>query len=94
MALILAEVARVKVGNRTKFHKLRLSTIAKADIAPGRRAVPITIAEMAPPMIHDKYEGVATRRGSSGRTLIYPMADSDTRRDERTVIRLFELRNP
>ena len=89
--LVLAEIAREKGKRRGRFHRLRLSRVARADLLPGQRVVPKTIAELEPPMIREKYEGVAARKGVKGETLIYIMSDSDGRKAERTVIRMFEL---
>lgn len=89
--LILAEVARAGSGRQAKLHRLRLSQISRSQLISGDRIVATTLAEFEPPAINEKYEGLSSRRGANGETLIYIMSDSDNRRAESTVIRMFEL---
>jgi hypothetical protein len=92
---VLAEISLVQVSDVSfQYLKLRLSIIPKATLVPGGRITPTTIADMEPPMIAEKYEGVAARSGPNGETLIYIMSDDGRMRGGRTVIRMFELLKP
>jgi hypothetical protein len=88
---VLIEITTVPDGSG-HFFKLRLSIIERSKLLPGERITPTTIAEMEPPLVQEKYEGVSTRLGPSGETLIYLMSDDGRMRGGRTVIRMFELR--
>ncbi|MGE0702614.1 MAG: esterase-like activity of phytase family protein [Vicinamibacterales bacterium] len=89
---VLAEISLVQLSEGVfDYQKLRLSVIEKADLAPGARVTPTTIAEMEPPLIQEKYEAISSRSGPNGETLIYLMSDDGRRRGGRTIIRMFEL---
>ena len=89
---VLVEITPIRVADGSfQYLKLRLSIVEKAALIPGNRITPITISEMEPPIVAEKYEAVASRVGPNGETLIYLMSDDGRKRGGRTIIRQFEL---
>ena len=76
------------------YRRLRISIIDRVSVVPGAVIKPMTIAEIDPPLIYEKYESIDTRLGPNGETLIYIMADDGKMRAENTMVRMFELLNP
>ena len=93
--LLLAELAvhTDEEGVRA-YRRLRISIIDRVSVVPGAVIKPMTIAEIDPPLIYEKYESIDTRLGPNGETLIYIMADDGKMRAENTMVRMFELLNP
>lgn len=69
----------------------RLSVLDAAAIRPGAPLVPHRIAELTPPLTVDNMEGVATRRGPAGETLVYLISDDNFHALQRTLLLMFEL---
>ena len=70
---------------------IRLVRLAGDSLAPGALLQGETLAELAPPLAVDNLEGVATRRGAAGETLIYLISDDNFNPLQRTLLLLFEL---
>ena len=49
------------------------------------------IARLAAPLVHDNFEGIATRRDGQGRTLVYLISDDNFHILQRTLLLMFEL---
>ena len=69
----------------------RLSVLDQAAIRPGASLVPQPIAELVLPLTVDNMEGVATRRGPAGETLIYLISDDNFHALQRTLLLMFAL---
>ena len=69
----------------------RLSMLDDADIRPGALLVPQRIAELVLPLTVDNMEGVATRRGPAGETLVYLISDDNFHALQRTLLLMFAL---
>lgn len=70
---------------------VRLSRLAEAAIEPGATLVPEHLAELILPLTVDNMEGVATRRGPAGETLIYLISDDNFHALQRTLLLMFAL---
>jgi hypothetical protein len=46
---------------------------------------------LEPPLNAHNFEGIASREGSNGETLIYLLSDNDFDEDQRTLLVMFEL---
>jgi len=51
----------------------------------------VELATLAGPMTVDNFEGIATRRGPKGETLIYLVSDDNFRSGQRTLLLMFAL---
>lgn len=70
----------------------RIVRLAARDIQPGARLVGKELARIEPPLTLDNFEGIATRLGSHGETLIYIVSDDNYFFLQRTLLLMFELR--
>lgn len=68
-----------------------LRRVSKGSIQPGARLDGPEIARIAPPLTVDNMEGIAARRDSAGRTLIYLLSDDNYSVLQRTLLLMFEL---
>lgn len=71
---------------------IRLALLRRRTVAPGRRLAPVEIAQLAPPLTVDNFEGAATRLGPDGETRIYLLSDDNRNPLQRTILMLFSLR--
>lgn len=69
-----------------------LRRVAGDSIRPGALLDGPEIARLAPPLSVDNMEGIAARRDSAGRTLIYLLSDDNFSILQRTLLLMFELR--
>jgi hypothetical protein len=69
----------------------RIMRLPHAAIKPGKTLKPELLATLAEPMTVDNFEGIATRRGPKGETLIYLVSDDNFRRSQRTLLMMFAL---
>jgi hypothetical protein len=69
----------------------RISLVPPELIAPGAIFEGREIAQIAPPLAADNYEGIAVRRGKAGKTLIYLISDDNFSDLQRTLLMLFAL---
>jgi len=69
----------------------RVSRIAAATIRPGARLAPKTLAELAPPLTLDNFEGIAAHRAADGTTRITLLSDDNFNAFQRTLLVQFEL---
>ncbi|MGE4218116.1 MAG: esterase-like activity of phytase family protein [Alphaproteobacteria bacterium] len=67
--------------------------IRRLDLIPDaeRDLTPVTLARIAPPMLTDNFEAIATRRSASGETLLYILSDDNYISLERTLLLVFAL---
>lgn len=70
----------------------RIKIVARRDIAAGARLVGRTVALLAPPLIVDNFEGISTRRGAAGETLVYIVSDDNFNMLQRTLLLMFALK--
>ncbi len=70
-----------------------LRRVTKESIQPGARLDGPELARIAPPLTVDNMEGIAARRNSAGRTLIYLLSDDNYSVLQRTLLLMFELRD-
>ena len=71
---------------------IRVLRVAHPTIAPGTRLEGILVAEIAPPLSVDNFEGIAARRGAGGETLLYMVSDDNYSPLQRTLLMMFALR--
>ena len=69
----------------------RLVRVAASDIRPRAHLRSIELARLEPPLSVHNFEGIASREGSNGETLIYLLSDNDFDEDHRTLLVMFEL---
>lgn len=69
----------------------RVSRIAAGTIRAGARLEPETLAELAPPLTLDNFEGIAAHRAADGTTRITLLSDDNFNAFQRTLIVQFEL---
>jgi len=69
-----------------------LKRVAADAIKPGAALRGELLATIRPPLTADNFEGVATRRGSNGETLIYLLSDNNFNSKQRTLLLEFALR--
>ncbi len=69
----------------------RLVRLAQDSIQPGAVLEGREIARLQPPLTHDNFEAVATRRGANGETLIYLVSDDNFSALQDTLLLMFEL---
>lgn len=71
--------------------KARLSRLRANEIRPGTELNPEVLATLEAPFNLDNLEGIATRRGPSGSTLIYLISDNNMSPLQRTLLFQFRL---
>jgi hypothetical protein len=69
----------------------RVSRIAAADIRAGARLEAKTLADFAPPLTLDNFEGIAAHRAGDGTTRITLISDDNFSVLQRTLLMQFEL---
>jgi hypothetical protein len=69
----------------------RVSRIAADDVRPGVRLEAETLAEFAPPLTLDNFEGIAAHRAADGTTRITLLSDDNFNAFQRTLIVQFEV---
>ena len=70
---------------------IRLLRIARDSVAPGAVLEGAVLAELTLPLTIDNLEGVASRQGASGETLIYLISDDNFNALQRNLLLLFAL---
>ncbi len=70
---------------------VRVSRVPPGNIVPGAVFQGIELAELAPPLVADNFEGIAVRRGKPGETLIYIVSDDNFHSLQRTLLLMFSL---
>ncbi len=70
---------------------IRLVRLAGESLAPGALLQGEALAELTPPLTVDNMEGIATRRGAAGETLVYLISDDNFNPLQRSLLLLFEL---
>lgn len=69
----------------------RITRVPRVAISPGARIVGEELGQIGSPLAPDNFEGVAARRASDGRTLIYLLSDDNFSILLRTVLFVFAL---
>jgi hypothetical protein len=69
----------------------RIVRIAAESIQPGARLVGKQLALLAAPLVSENFEGIATRRGRDGATLIYLVSDDNFHMLQVTLLVMFAL---
>lgn len=72
----------------------RLSRVKASALRPGATATGEELAVLAPPLLVDNFEGVATRIGPHGETLIYLISDDNFQPFEKTLLFMLALKPP
>jgi hypothetical protein len=71
--------------------RVRLVRLAASDIRPGAELHGEELARWGLPLTVDNFEGLATRRGPDGETLIYLLSDDNFIFFQRTLLLMFAL---
>lgn len=71
---------------------VRFVRVPRNAIAPRRRVEGRTLAELAPPLTTENFEGVSIRRGERQEALIYVISDDNFNPLQRTLLMLFAVR--
>jgi hypothetical protein len=71
--------------------RVRLVRLAAGDIRPGAELRGEELARWGPALTVDNFEGLATRRGPDGETLIYLLSDDNFSLLQRTLLLMFAL---
>ena len=72
---------------------VRIRRIPESSIRPGAALSGRLVAEFAPPLVLDNYEGIATARALNGETHVYLVSDDNHDRvGQRTLLLMFALR--
>ncbi|MFO1153548.1 MAG: esterase-like activity of phytase family protein [Rhodospirillales bacterium] len=79
------------VERRFPFLAIRLRRIAAGDLRQGARIDPAEIARFEGSLSYDNFEGVATRAGAGGETLVYLLSDDNQNVFQRTLLLHFAL---
>ena len=71
----------------------RIRQIPRVSIRPGASLAGRVLAEFAPPLVLDNYEGIAVARALNGETHVYVVSDDNfDRAKQRTLLLMFALR--
>jgi hypothetical protein len=70
----------------------RFVRVPRNAIVPRRRVEGRALAELAPPLTTENFEGVAIRRGTGPEALIYAMSDDNFNPLQRTLVMMFAVR--
>ncbi len=71
---------------------VRLRRISRKSVKAGAKLESQLIAELAPPLSVDNFEGIDAVRGKNGETLIYIVSDNNFRTgDQRTLLLMFSM---
>ena len=72
---------------------MRVRQIGREKIRPGSALGGRLVAEFAPPLILDNYEGISAVRDQSGETHVYLVSDDNLNpAQQRTLLLMFALR--
>ena len=71
--------------------KVRLRRVGASAFKAGARVGGTLIAELAPPMTVDNFEGVSAHRDADGKTRVTLVSDDNFSRRQRTLLMMFEL---
>lgn len=71
--------------------EIRIQRVPEADIRSGAVLEGTTIARLARPLTIDNFEGIDTRRGPGGESLVYLLSDDNFEAAQRTLLLLFAL---
>jgi hypothetical protein len=72
---------------------MRLSQISAARIKPGARLLDVELAQMAPPLAVDNFEGLAVVPDPAGGWTVYLLSDDNFNLLQRTLLLQFHLKN-
>lgn len=70
---------------------IRVSRISARTVKQDAVLEPEVLARLSFPLTIDNFEGIATRRGTNGETLIYLVSDDNFNDMQRTLLVMFEL---
>ncbi len=71
--------------------RIRIKRIDGSKILAGEEISGELVADMAPPMNIDNFEGIEVRQDRQGRTFVYLISDDNFSGDQRTLLMMFEL---
>jgi hypothetical protein len=71
----------------------RFVRVPRDAIAPRRRVEGKALAELAPPLTTENFEGIAVRRGDNREALIYVISDENFNPLQRTLLMVFALKD-
>ena len=71
---------------------VRVRQIARSSVRPGSTLGGRLVAELAPPLLLDNFEGIAAFRDRGGETHVYLASDDNLSRAQRTLLLKFALR--
>ena len=72
---------------------VRIRQIGREAIRPGSALGGRLVAELAPPLTLDNYEGISAVRDESGETHVYLVSDDNLNpAEQRTLLQMFALR--
>jgi hypothetical protein len=86
----LAVVERAYNPNRG-ITGIRITHVKTEDLKKGAKLKGDLLAELAPPLTVDNFEGIASRADAEGRTLLYVVSDNNFNVEQRTLLLLFAL---
>lgn len=69
----------------------RIVRVPAESLRPGAVIDGEELARLEPPLLNDNFEGIATRRGPGGETLVYLISDDNFSPLQRTYLALFAL---
>jgi hypothetical protein len=72
----------------------RILAIDVAQVSEGATLVGQQLAELRWPVISENFEGIAARRGTDGRVLLYLVSDDNFLPLQRTLLLQFSLAGP
>lgn len=69
----------------------RLARISPGQAAPGARIEGEEMAVLDRPLVAENFEGIDSRRGAAGETLLYVLSDDNYNPFQRTLLLMFEI---
>ncbi len=87
--LVLERAYSLAAGARA-----RLMHLSAEQLAAGGRLRPGLVAELAPPLTTDNFEGLAVLPAGPGRLALYLLSDDNFNSVQRTLLLAFEMRAP
>ena len=73
--------------------RVRIKRVDHTSIQAGEEVTGSIIAELAPPMNVDNFEGIDVRPGPDGKPYVYLISDDNFSNDQRTLLMMFKLNN-
>lgn len=73
--------------------RIRIKRVDHTTIQAGEEITGNIIAELAPPMNVDNFEGIDVRPGPDGVAYVYLISDDNFSNDQRTLLMMFKLNN-